>query len=432
MSRETSNIESPAFLNLVCGATPWTWQLFLIWLLSTLCPVMSQAAPTSTNFTVTIEPPEHGKISVEPAVPADGKVPAGTVLTLRISPDRGYAIDSGYCTGPAPWTPAFYEFFTPEFQVTVDQDRKIGASFIKKKALKGFTVTRDVVYAQPGVKKLVYDVYSPERARELPCIIIIHGGGFIFNTQGIMRGLARELVRDGKYVVFSIDYRWFGTRDGDSISNTLPEIVEDTFGAIAHIQEHAKEYGGDPARIAVTGDSAGGYLAAVAIDMVNQIGDGGFGAKAGVYEFKPTYLPRGKSTAQVREEMREAIKAAAPSYGVFSTERLAVTDAGTNQPVVLLKELAPRNYIPNIRDRAVPQLLLRGKLDPTIADAEVQHYADALKAAGQRVEYIQVKGAGHAFFDWKPDAETKATFAKYGVPNTRRMEKFFNAVFYSR
>jgi len=48
------------------------------------------------------------------------------------------------------------------------------------------------------------------------------------------------------------------------------------------------------------------------------------------------------------------------------------------------------------------------------------------------VEYIQVKGAGHAFFDWKPDAETKATFAKYGVPNTRRMEKIFNAVFYSR
>jgi acetyl esterase len=46
----------------------------------------------------------------------------------------------------------------------------------------------------------------------------------------------------------------------------------------------------------------------------------------------------------------------------------------------------------------------------------VQRYVDVLNAAGQPVNYIQVEGAGHAFFDWKPDATTRATFAKYGVP----------------
>lgn len=399
-------------------------------MLGNACLTLAHATPAVTNFTVTIESPAHGTMFIRPPVPADGKVPAGTVLSVKISPDLGYAIDSGYCTGPAPWSPAYYEFFAPEFHVTIDQDRKVGASFIEKKALNGFRVTRDVVYARPGVKKLTYDVYSPNRAKRLPCVIIIHGGGFIFNTQGIMRGLARELVRDGKYVVFSIDYRWLGTRDGDSVSNTLPEIVEDTFGAIAHIQEHAKRYGADPTRIAVTGDSAGGYLAAVAIDMVNQIG--GSGMKEGVYEFKPTYLPHGKSIAQVRKEMREAIKAAAPSYGIFSAVRLATSEALTNQPLSLLKALAPIEHIPDIHERAAPQFLLRGKLDSGVQNAEVQHYADALKAAGQRVEYVQVEGAGHAFLDWKPDAETEATFANYGVPNIAKMKTFFDTVFYSK
>lgn len=380
-------------------------------------------------YHVSVDQPTNGTISVHPAVPASGMFPGGTVLTVKINPAAGYAIDSGYSTVHGPWSPAYQEFFTRAFHVPLDQDRRIGASFIEKRALEGFTVTRDVVYAKPGVKKLKYDVYSPVHAKNLPCIIIIHGGGFIFNTQGIMRGLARELVRDGKYVVFSIDYRWFGTRDGDMVSNTLPEIVEDVFGAIAHIQEHAKRYGADPTRIAVTGDSAGGYLAAAVIDMPNQIDGGGFGVKPGVYEFKPTYLPRGKSIERVRQEIIQAIKVSAPSYGVFSAERLATSDAGTNQPLPFLRGLAPVEHIPSLLERAVPQLLLRGKLDDTISNEEVQRYAGALKAAGQTVEYIQVEGAGHAFLDWKPDAETKAIFFKYGVPNIRKMEAFFDGVF---
>ena len=60
----------------------------------------------------------------------------------------------------------------------------------------------------------------------------------------------------------------------------------------------------------------------------------------------------------------------------------------------------------------------------------VQRYVDELKAAGQPVQYVQVEEAGHAFFDWKPDATTRATFAKYGVPFAAQMQGFFNSVFY--
>jgi len=46
------------------------------------------------------------------------------------------------------------------------------------------------------------------------------------------------------------------------------------------------------------------------------------------------------------------------------------------------------------------------------------------------VEYVQVGGAGHAFFDWKPDEPTKATFAKYGVYYAAAMKTFFVSTLY--
>jgi acetyl esterase len=55
---------------------------------------------------------------------------------------------------------------------------------------------------------------------------------------------------------------------------------------------------------------------------------------------------------------------------------------------------------------------------------------NALVEAGQRVQYVQVGGAGHAFFDWKPNARTKATFYQYGVYCAAEMKAFFESVMY--
>jgi acetyl esterase/lipase len=327
----------------------------------------------------------------------------------------------------------YFEFPTPAFEVTIDKNKTIGASFIEKKALKGFKVVNNVVFAQPGVKPLKYDVYSPIGARNLPLIVIIHGGGWSVNCEDVMRGLARELVRGGKYVVASVDYRWIGTQDGDQKPNSMADIIQDVYGAIAHLQEHAKEYGADPTRLAVTGDSAGGHLSAAAINLADHIGDGGFGVKDGVYEFKPSYLPAGKTAAQVRTEIVQALKAAAPSYGVFSSASLggwSRRGGAGGQTDAAIHAISPQDNIPNVKDRAVPQFLLRGTVDPLIQNSAVQAYADALMAAGQSVTYIQVPGASHAFLDWKPDPQVKATFKRFGVPYAAKMEEFFNSVFY--
>jgi acetyl esterase/lipase len=389
-----------------------------------------QAEAPKTSFTVTLDQVENGSVKVEPQLPEDGKVNGGAVLKVTATPAAGYAFDSGYYAQPGMWGKMFYESMTSTFEVTVNRDKSIGASFIEKEAVQGFTVRQDVVYAQPGVKKLKYDVFSPNERKNLPIIVIIHGGGWVSNTEDIMRGLARELVRGGGYVICSMDYRWLGTGDGDKSTNTMANLIEDVFGGLAHIQEHAKEYGGDGSRIAVTGDSAGGHLSAVASLMPNMIGDGGFGVKEGMYEFRPSYIPKGKTAADVRTNLMKAIKAAAPSYGAFGVQIMSGVLRG--QPEAVVKAVSPQEHIPSVKDRAVPQYLLRGTEDRLITHPGVQAFADALQAAGQTVEYVQVEGAGHAFFDWKPDARTKATFAKYGVPYAAKMKNFFDGVFYPK
>ncbi|WP_303920235.1 alpha/beta hydrolase [Draconibacterium sediminis] len=384
------------------------------------------------TFSVSVDEVKNGKVKVEPAIPADGKVAEGTVLTISAKPDKNYALDAVYYSVKGMWGDMYHECMASPYEVVINQDTKLGASFIEKHEVDHLMVAQNIPYAKPGVKQLKYDVFAPEGARNLPCIIIIHGGGWIWNTEDIMRGMARELTKSGKYVVFSIDYRWAGNRDGDEVGNTMTDIIGDVFGAIAHIMEHAADYGGDPTKIAVTGDSAGGHLSAVAGTMPNKIGDGGFGQTEGVFEFMPSYIPKNKTVDQVRTEMMAAIKAAAPSYGVFGSDRLNHYSEDPKADDSWKEAIAPLSNIPNAEERKIPHYLTRGTKDGLIPDDGVKRYVDALVEAGQRVQYVQVGGAGHAFFDWKPDDNTKATFKKYGVYYINEMETFFNSVFYPK
>lgn len=394
-------------------------------------PPAQPAAPNPNGpYTVTLVQPTHGKVAVNPPPPADGKYAKGTIVTVTATPDPGYALDSVWYSVPGRFGQMYHEGMTRDWKVTIDQDKRIGASFVEEAALKDLVVTQDIVFAKPGVKPLKYDVFAPKGARNLPVIVIIHGGGWTANDEDIMRGLARELVKGGKFVVASMDYRWAGTADGDATGNTMADLIDDVFGGIAHIMEHAAQYGGDPTRIGVTGDSAGGHLSAVASLMPNMIGSRGFGKTPGVFEFMPSYLPKGKTAEQVRDEMLKAIKAAAPSYGVFSPAMLGTySPEHTNDPA-WKDAIAPLVHIPLASERSVPQFLTRGTQDPLIKDEAVKEFTDALVKAGQRVEYVQVGGASHAFFDWKPDDRTKATFMKYGVYYAARMRAFFESVLY--
>ena len=389
------------------------------------------AAMAQDSFKVKVDQPAHGKVTVTPAVPEDGMVKAGTVLNVKVEvTDEGWVFDSGYYLSfsGGMFYPTYKEVMNPEFQVKVEGDiMSLGASIMEAERLQGHRVIQDVVYAQPGVKPLKYDMFIPDGAKNLPCIVIIHGGGWSSNTEDIMRGLARELIKGGKYVVASIDYRWIGQRDGDQTPNTMNQLIEDCFGAILHIQEHAAEYGIDPKRLAVTGDSAGGHLSSSMANLIERVGDGGWGVKPGVYEYLPTYMPKGMSAKKAKKSLL-AIKAAAPSYGVFDRGSLKRFAAGLDEEGQ--KAIAPNDNIPSVKSRAIPQYLVLGTLDRTVGREPMEKYVENLKAAGQTAELVIIEGAEHAFFDWKPDQRTKATFAKFGVPYAADMMRFFDEVFY--
>jgi len=402
--------------------------LTCIVLLATIIHAIGNPVNPPETFKVTLVPAQDGSYSITPDIPADGKVAAGTVLTVIAKPSSGYSLDAIYYTVKGGmWGTTSYESFSPQKQITVKQDMSVGATFVKTSLVENINETHDVVYAKPGMKALKYDVFAPRKAKNLPCIIIIHGGGWSSNNEDIMRGLARELVKGNRYVVFSIDYRWVNKLDGDAKPTYMHQLIEDVFGAIAHIQEHAAQYGGDPTRIAVTGDSAGGHLSEAAATLSPMIGDGGFGLKNGVYEYLPTYMPAGKSVEQVRSGIMNSIKAVAPSYGPSEASEFRKFVEQTDPSY--WNAISPIRHVPNVTERALPHFIVRGTEDPVITHEVVQRYVDALHHAGQTVNYIQVQGAGHAFFDWKPDATTRATFEKYGVKYAGQMRSFFDAVF---
>ncbi len=99
-------------------------------------------------------------------------------------------------------------------------------------------------------------VYRPVGASQpLPTIVFFHGGGFVLGSVELMDDIARKLCRDIEAVVVSADYRL-------APEHPFPAAHDDALAATLWAMQNVADLGGDPLRIAVAGESAGGNLAA--------------------------------------------------------------------------------------------------------------------------------------------------------------------------
>ena len=151
-------------------------------------------------------------------------------------------------------------------------------------------VIKDVEFVRRGETALAGDLYLPANAKNVPCVIAIHGGAWQRGGPKSYARLGPMFAQQG-IAVFAVTYRF-------APKNLYPAAVHDARAAVQFIRSKGSDYGIDTSRLGVMGDSAGGHLAA----LVALAGDNP------EFAGKPDDAYPGVSTS---------VKACVPIYGIF-------------------------------------------------------------------------------------------------------------------
>lgn len=303
----------------------------------------------------------------------------------------------------------------------------------------------DLVWASPAGVDLKMDIYTPQTGkRKYPVILMFHGGGWLINDKRIMNDAAAYLASNGEYVVCNVDYRLLVDENN---SVTMDEIIGDAFGALLWTREHIHQYKGDPNKIIVTGDSAGGHLAAILATQGGRLGQEDF--QPPEYRFRPTYVPESGIPKKLE------VQAAILSYGAFDLlqSAQALLETGANifwqlagaRPRGIFgdqfnfrehseryQRVSPYYLVETEQQRTYPPMLFTvGSKDGLTTPASIKRYLNKLRENGHKnLQYWIHEDRPHAFLDAGTNPVLGTEFTRDAVPALDYMLSYLDKLFY--
>jgi acetyl esterase/lipase len=230
------------------------------------------------------------------------------------------------------------------------------------------SIEKDIVYAQYGAREVLLDLYLPKDrpAGPLPCVVVIHGGGWKTGDKQRFARHAAYLASKG-FAAACIGYRLMPEA-------TIPQCIEDAKAAVRWVRANGARYGIDPNRIGAIGGSAGAHLVAM-------LGT----------SYKVAKLEGAGGNPGVSSRVQAVVAMAAPTDFTVPHERRQFD----KETATLI---SPVTYVD--KDSA-PLLLLHGEADALVPMQQSEELLAKYQAAGASAELIKNKGP-HGFWNQDP------------------------------
>lgn len=219
-------------------------------------------------------------------------------------------------------------------------------------------------------------IYTPKGEGPFPVLVYYHGGGWVIANLDTYDASARALTNASNSIVVSSHYR-------QAPEHKFPAAVEDAYTAYQWALANAGKINGDPARVSVAGESAGGNLAAVVSRKARD-------AKIQIPAHQLLIYPV-TNYAFDTESYKEAANAKPLNAAMmkwFWGHYLKTPADGANPDASPLRA--------NDLKGLPPATVITAEADPLRSEGKA--YADRLREAGVDVEYKNYEGMPHEFF----------------------------------
>ncbi|MDZ5605361.1 alpha/beta hydrolase [Pseudomonas sp. RP23018S] len=234
--------------------------------------------------------------------------------------------------------------------------------------------SRDVTI--PGANgNLPATVYTPAGPGPHPVVLYFHGGGWVIADRSVYDAGARGLAKQADAVVVSVDYR-------RAPEHRFPAAHDDALATYRWLTTHAQSLQGDPKRLALAGESAGGNLA-VATAIAAR--DAGLTAPRHILAVYPVAQPDTHTASY--DKYADAMPLNRPMM-LWFVQQISRTPNDVQDPRINLVKA-------NLRGLA-PVTLVNAEIDPLRDDGA--QLEQALREAGVSVERRLYDGVTHEFF----------------------------------